>query len=429
MSTSAPVTLTMAAGRRRTCPFLLGQHGRDVALDVARSVPGGGRASHRYPQALPDEALDRVSEACSEVVVGVATTPLAMPEPVTVSWHGERVRRRGLVSVVLVWCLLGSACSASTPGSNASGSSAGRASALGPLRYPLTGSRAPSAAAVRRPTLAVKIDNVAGSWPQAGLNRADLVFDILVEGGLTRLMAVYQSQDAPLVGPVRSARPVDASLLRLLNGGYFAFSGASPGEMRPVRAHSHAILLYNDHDPAPFSRRSDYAEPHNLFSSTARLRTAFDKLTRARPTSPPVFTYSTLVPTGARTREVTVPYPAATAGWTWTGRDYIRNQDGRRDMVMDRSQVSATNVVIMSVKVVGTGIFEYSGVEDPLPVTTGSGRCWVLRNGIRIPGTWRRPSIKAPLQLIGKHSGTIPLQPGRTWVELMPGKGTPRFRR
>jgi Protein of unknown function (DUF3048) N-terminal domain/Protein of unknown function (DUF3048) C-terminal domain len=339
-----------------------------------------------------------------------------------------------VLSLAAAWCLLLSACSGGDVASHAaaatqsSGPRPGQVTTLGPLRYPLTGAPAPSSEEVTRPSLAVKIDNVAGSFPQAGLNEADLVFDILVEGGLTRLMAVYQSDGARLVGPIRSARPVDAALLRLLNGGYFAFSGASPGEMRPVRAHSRATLLFNDHDPAPFTRRGDHLEPHNVFSSTRRLRAAFAGLTRHRPASPPVFTYSGQQPRGVPVRSVTVPFPAATAGWTWTGHDYVRTQDGRPDVLSDRSRVSSTNVVIMSVKVVGTGVYEYSGAEDPLPVTIGTGPCWVLRDGVLVRGTWRRRSIAAPLRLSDIRSAAITLRPGRTWVELMPRTGTPRFR-
>ncbi|HXR42012.1 MAG TPA: DUF3048 domain-containing protein, partial [Acidothermaceae bacterium] len=73
----------------------------------------------------------------------------------------------------------------------------------------------------------MKIDNVLGAWPQSGLNQADIVFDLPVEAGLTRLMAVFHSNDVPLIGPVRSARPVDADLLRLFGRAYFAFSGGS----------------------------------------------------------------------------------------------------------------------------------------------------------------------------------------------------------
>jgi hypothetical protein len=196
-----------------------------------------------------------------------------------------------------------------------------------------------------------------------------------------------------------------------------------------VRAHSHATLLFNDHDPAAFTRRGDHVEPHNVFSSTSRLRAAFAKLTRHRPAPPPVFTYSTEPPSdGVRSRSVQVPFPSASAQWTWNGRDYVRKQDGRADVLADGSRVTSTNVVVMSVRVVGTGIFEYNGAEDPLPVTVGAGRCWVLRDGLIVAGHWKRRNLGTALELLDSHERRIALHRGRTWVELMPRTGSPRFR-
>src|SRR5690348_2011997 len=131
--------------------------------------------------------------------------------------------------VTLLACFALAACSGSEPPSGNPSPSTPAPSArvsspsapLTDLTYPLTGLPAPDRRAARRTSLAVKIDNVLGAWPQAGLNRADIVFDMQAEGGLTRLMAVYQSHPSDLVGPIRSARPGDARLLRLLNGGYF----------------------------------------------------------------------------------------------------------------------------------------------------------------------------------------------------------------
>lgn len=342
--------------------------------------------------------------------------------------------RRAWAAVAAGWCLVLSACSGSGPGAaRHSGPPPNQqiagAATLHGVRFPLTGLPAPYAAAARRPSLTVKIDNVSGAWPQAGLNQADIVFDAEVEGGLTRLTVVYQSHGAPLVGPIRSARPVDAYLLRLLHGGYFAFSGASPGEMKPVRRFSHAALLYADADPAPFSRRGDHLAPHNLFSSTRRLFQALHRQAPHMHGPPPVFTFSTATPAGVPTTSVSVPFPTATAQWRWTGRDWVRTQDGHPDTLMSHARVSATNVVILSVKVVGTGIFETNGAQDPLPVTVGTGKCWVLRDGVRIPGTWQRNRIADRLRLFDSAGHPIPLRPGRTWVELMPRNGAPSFHR
>jgi Protein of unknown function (DUF3048) N-terminal domain/Protein of unknown function (DUF3048) C-terminal domain len=336
------------------------------------------------------------------------------------------------VPVVVACCLL-AACGGGgdmTLATSTASLSSGKVVVSKPT-YPLTGLPASNAAAVRRPSLAVKIDNVEGAWPQAGLNRADIVFDILVEGGLTRLMAVYQSHGARLVGPIRSARPVDAWLLRLFHGGYFGFSGASPKELRPVRNLSHAVLVYEPKFDTPFWRRADHPEPDNLFSSAGKLYAAAQAQVRhgkSRRGPSRIFSYRTAPVKGATTRHAVIPFPAATAAWTWNGHQYLRGQDGRPDMLMSGARVSAANVVVMGVRIVGTGIFETNGDEDPLPVTVGSGPCWVLRNGVRVNGTWRRAAISAPLRLLDKHRHVIGLAPGRTWVELMPRTEVPSFR-
>src|SRR6266511_1981788 len=111
-----------------------------------------------------------------------------------------------------------------------------------PATFPLTG--LPSGAAVAgRPALSVKIDNIAVARPQAGLNTADVVVGQPVEGGLTRLFATWQSKDAGQIGPVRSARPVDALLLRQLGPSLFAFAGASAGVLQGIRRDSGATLI------------------------------------------------------------------------------------------------------------------------------------------------------------------------------------------
>lgn len=346
------------------------------------------------------------------------------------------MRPRSLV--LLIFCLALAACGGGTNAPAASTSSRGVVSPgpapsggvrIARLTYPLTGLPAPNRAVLRRPSLAVKIDNVQGAWPQSGLNQADIVFDGEAEGGLTRLMAVFQSQSSNLVGPVRSARPGDARLLRLFHGGYFAYSGASSAEIAPVFALSHAVTLSDTLHPAAYFRRNDHTAPHNLFSTTDRLYAALRSRGRYEPGPPAVFSYASATPSGVPTHQVRVPFPAATAQWTWNGHQYLRTQDGSPDVLMTGARVSADNVVVMSVRVVGTGIFEMNGSEDPMPVTIGSGPVWVLRNGVRVTGTWSRSSIGAPLRLRDHHGHTIALLPGRTWVELMPSTEKATFGR
>jgi hypothetical protein len=301
---------------------------------------------------------------------------------------------------------------------------------VGPT-FPLTGMAMTDAAVLARPALSVKVDNAPPARPQSGLNAADLVTEELVEGGLSRLFVTFHSQDAALVGPVRSARPVDADLLRELGGGLFAYSGAAAGEIAPVRARSTATLLSDDAGDPGFHRDHSRVAPFNLYVSTPVLyQTGLRRTARHSP-PPALFTYTDRPPSGS---------PAATAvslvfgirsasAWSWDGgaHRYQRTQDGTPDVLADGSPVTTDNIVILSVGTQGTGIFDTVHEEDPFVVVTGSGPCWVLRDGVVLRGTWQRSSYSTAMTLLGADGHPLALHPGRSWIELLPLPATPQF--
>ena len=291
---------------------------------------------------------------------------------------------------------------------------------------PLTGAPAGSAAAGTRPALAAKIDNVDGAWPQAGLNQADIVFDIPVEGGLTRLLAIFHSQDVSLFGPIRSGRPVDADLLHLLGHAYYAFSGGTPFDLGPISDHSNATALSWSIYPDLFVIRNDHRIPHQVFGTTSMLYAGGQQFSPS--TTPPtaIFSYAAATPAGGvPSTGVTAQYDAATAAWTWNGSQYLRNQSGHADILIDGSQVAATNVVVMSVAVQSTAARDSHGTVVPLPIVIGSGQAWVFRNGVLVKGKWSRASENAPMTLQTTTGQVIPLAPGRTWVEVLPNSRAP----
>ena len=92
---------------------------------------------------------------------------------------------------------------------------------------PLTGMPDPTGLSVKRPALTVKIENTPQALPQWGIDQADVVYEEIVNGGITRLAAIFNSHAPAKVGPVRSVRPTDTQVVWPL-GGIFAYSGGAP---------------------------------------------------------------------------------------------------------------------------------------------------------------------------------------------------------
>jgi hypothetical protein len=292
---------------------------------------------------------------------------------------------------------------------------------------PLTGLPPSGTQNRNRPALAVKIDNVNVARPQSGVDKADIVVEELVEGGLTRLFAVFQCDSADRIEPIRSARSSDADLLALLHGSVFAFSGANPRALPPIRAHGNTVMIAFDSLGQYFHRDGARPAPHNVYSSSATLLAAGQARRRGLGPPLPLFTYGVLDPRVARhATTVSMHWPQATAGWIWNGGGWQRSQNGTPDELADGHRVSAANVVIMSIVLQSTGIRDVLGNASPLDVTVGPKRpVWVLRDGKVIIGTWHRRSVGSYWQLVDSKGNVIKLKPGRTWVELLPTPSKP----
>lgn len=294
-----------------------------------------------------------------------------------------------------------------------------------PRRYfwPLTG--LPASTASTTPALSIKIDNAPGARPQSGLDKADMVFECLVEGGMSRFLAVYHSQAAPLIGPIRSARPVDGALLRALHGGIFAYSGAATGEIAPAKAYSTSYLLSNDYDSVPFHRSQSRSAPSNVYASTASLRAEAGRHSGRLQAPPSLFAYGPASPGASPATGATLRIGAqASAVWRRSGAVYLRWENGTPHLLDNGRQVHARNVVLIHVQVTGSGITDAAGNEDPFVLAYGAGSIEVLRDGVVERGRWSRPTVAAPFQFTSDHGGALTLAPGQTWVELIPTSGS-----
>jgi hypothetical protein len=291
---------------------------------------------------------------------------------------------------------------------------------------PLTGLPPKEGQRIGRVALAVKIDNVGDARPQAGLDYADLVIEETVEGGLTRLFAVFQCDKTSNVGPIRSARTSDGDMLRLLRGGaVFGYSGANPRAIAPVRATSKAELIPYDSYPQYFHRDGSRPAPHNVFSATSTILQAGVSRNHKLTAPKPVFVYGHPAHLGETVKTASMTWPSASAVWTWNGHLWLRTQSGSADVLADGNRIHATNVVVMSIAVVSSGLHDVLGNASPEDVVTGHGKVWVLRDGHVIHGTWNRPNRASRMKLRDAHGSVLRLRPGRTWIELLPRPRAP----
>ena len=293
--------------------------------------------------------------------------------------------------------------------------------------WPLTG--LPSADATSRgahPAVVVKMDNSPDARPQTGIERADVVYELLVEG-ITRFALVCHSELPEPVGPVRSARSSDIDLVSDLSTPLYAWSGGNPGVEREVAAAARKGLLIDASYSAAFDayfRASDRVAPHNLYVNLPKLLEL--KAPEGQGAPKPLFAYrreAAAVP-GVAALGLSVDFGMGTVidylwdaergGWR---RFQVDGSHGRpNSATMDRAggQVAPANVVIM--------FTDYgqspSDSRSPMALTVGSGRAIVYTAGQAIEGTWSRPDALAPAVLRDPTGAVIELTPGRTWVEL-----------
>jgi uncharacterized coiled-coil protein SlyX len=263
-----------------------------------------------------------------------------------------------------------------------------------------------------RPALVVKIDNVDAARPPEGINLADVVFEEQVEGGLTRLAAVFHSRDAESVGPVRSVRSTDIGLLPQLNKPLFASSGGNPG-VRAELADSPLVDVGHTELPDQYHRTSR-RPPHNLFTSTTGLRAA--AAGRGGP-PPSLFSYrgagaapASAVPASG----VAIAFPNADIDYSWTGSGWARSQNGKAHVDSAGKQVAPTNVVVQFVAY-GTS---QADANSPEAITTGSGDAWIFTEGTLVRGQWSRKNATSVTAYSDQDGNPIQLLPGTTWVEL-----------
>jgi len=261
--------------------------------------------------------------------------------------------------------------------------------------------------------IAVKIDNVAAARPQTGLGKAETVYVEPVEGGLTRLLAIYGGELPEAIGPIRSARASDIELLAQYGRPTFVYSGAAAPVLTDLAAAP--LVRASPSRTAGFYRNTEHETPHDLFVDPAAL---------PEPEAPPAVAplqRGTAPAGGTVTAHHTTRYDAATFDFDWLARQGWRvSLDGSPVMTTEGDTITPRTVVVQQVEVTSTGPPDALGNRAPTVSTVGSGTATVLRNGGRFDARWFRPSPEAPTRFRTVDGTPLPMDLGQVWILLVP---------
>lgn len=274
-----------------------------------------------------------------------------------------------------------------------------------------------------RPAVVVKVDNGPEARPQAGLDRADILIEEKVEGGISRFLAVFHSADAELVGPVRSVRSTDPPLIAPI-GGVFAYAGGIP-EFESMARSAPVTVLSESRRPDAFRYREDRRRPFKTYASTSRLRS----LGGGRSQPPPrllelLAPGEAFDPPGATpATHASVAFGRTTATWDYdpTSKLWQRSTDGAPHVLEGGGKrLAFTNLIIQRTSYRSTRFRDPSGAKVDEAAVVGSGEAVILAAGKQIAARWSKPSLTAVTTYTDLRGGPIRLPPGRTWVGLPP---------
>lgn len=276
---------------------------------------------------------------------------------------------------------------------------------------------------LERRVLAVKIDNHPNARPQSGINEADAIIEVLVEG-VTRFISVWHQSDSEFLGPMRSGRPTDAYLLPGLNEPTFSISGAQGWVQNLIR--SQGIHLTGEVKPATF-RSSARRAPHNLYMNTNLMREYADS--RDYPDvgpQAPIWEFGPLPAGGTEITSVRMNFSGNIVNWTWGEAEsaWLRTVNGADSNYRDEDGTEGRIAFPVMVALYGeayTATPPGGGKGLPSTRSIGTGKAFVFAEGRVIEGTWERETETDWFTITDEAGNVVPIPAGKIWISLVPG--------
>lgn len=287
----------------------------------------------------------------------------------------------------------------------------------------------------RRKPIAVVIENQPASRPQSGLSATDIVYEVLTEGGITRFLAIYQSQFPEKVGPIRSARTYFIDWLAEYNG-FFVHYGGNYDALQKIKkdkiedldefANAGSKAYWRENKPGVAVEHTAYGSIPKLYElgvskkyspylTTSFMRWKFKKEDRENKNNE--------TETSVKKEKIVIDFSSEQFKVVWnynsSTNSYLREMGGEKHLDKNTNeQISAKNILIQEVEswAMTTEINE-TGLAMK---TIGQGKAKIIRDGDLIEGTWRKTDRQSRTLFFDKEGKEIKFNPGRIWLEIVP---------
>ena len=269
--------------------------------------------------------------------------------------------------------------------------------------------------------LVVKIDDTTQAHPQIGLEDADIVYIEQVEGGLTRLAAVFSSVIPERVGPVRSARISDIEILSQFGRVAFAYSGAQRKLLPVIAAANLQDLGAQRQSPTIYTTDPERIQPYAMVLRADLLMQLIQEKGFAIDSAKDIgFVFGSLPEGGSETEKVVMNWPAATYSATWSKEDsrWLLSHNNAVNYADSGLVLGPSTLIIQMVSITPSEYKDKVGGVTPFSQTVGTGKAYVLRDGQRFTTTWTRPSAEAGTTFTFADGTIMNFDPGQIWIAL-----------
>ncbi|NDB69425.1 MAG: DUF3048 domain-containing protein [Methylocystaceae bacterium] len=271
------------------------------------------------------------------------------------------------------------------------------------------------------PVLIVKIDDTNAAHPQIGLEDADVVYIEQVEGGLTRLAAVFSSVIPMRIGPVRSARISDIEIMSQYGRVAFAYSGAQKKLLPVIAAANVANLGAQAQPPSIYTRDPARNSPFSMvLRADLLMQKIIDKGYVVDTAKSVGWKFGSADSQGVAISQVVMHWPAATysAIWSETEKRWLLSHNNEPDLSETGKRLGPTTLVIQMVSIKASEYGDKFGGVTPFSNTVGTGTGYILRDGKSYTATWSRPSNLVGTTWSALDGSQLTFAPGQVWVAL-----------